>query len=199
VSWGPSAGASGYILRYGPQNSGVWYDEIPVTGASNTTNTVGPRAFQGGQNYDIQVVGTAADGSESMPSAAVFMGRFSDVTDESLFYFNPVYWAAQKNITTGYDDNTFRPMGNCNRASVVTFLWRLAGSPAVSGAFPFSDPSGNPDFDMAIKWAVQNGITTGWESDNTFRPWNTCNRLSVVTFLYRYGGGGYIPGPGPAG
>ena len=257
VTWGPASGAAGYEFCYGGKGNDVWDASISVTG---TTNTVGPRTFRGGQNYEITVFGVAEDGTWSAPSGALFMGRFSDVTDESLFYFNPVYWAAQKDITTGWDDNTFRPMGNCNRASVVTFLWRMAGSPAVSGAFPFSDPTGNPDFDMAIKWAVQNGITTGWESDNTFRPWNTCNRasvvtflwryagkpavsgafpfsdptgnsdfdmaiqwavqnsittgwevdntfrpwntcnrLSVVTFLYRYGGGGYIPGPGPAG
>ena len=45
--------------------------------------------------------------------------------------------------------------------------------------------TGNSDFDNAIRWAASYGIVTGW-SDGTFRPWNPCNRLAAVTFLYRY-------------
>ena len=64
----------------------------------------------------------------------------------------------------------------------------MAGKPEPQGEFTFSDATGNEDFDTAITWAVEQGITTGWESDNTFRPWNTCNRAAIVTFLWRYAG-----------
>ena len=50
----------------------------------------------------------------------------------------------------------------------------------------FKDMTDNPDFNNAISWAAENGITTGWESDNMFRLWNTCNRLAVASFLDRY-------------
>ena len=116
---------------------------------------------------------------------------FTDVTDTEGFYFRPVYWAAAKNITTGWADGTFRPWNTCNRASVVTFLWRLAGCPAPAHMATFrdmpADTPGNSDFRNAISWAVEQNITNGW-SDNTFRPWNTCNRASIVTFLWRYAG-----------
>ena len=121
---------------------------------------------------------------------------FTDVTDTEAFYYRPVYWAAGNHVTTGWSDGTFRPWNTCNRASIVTFLWRLAGSPAVSGSYPFKDPTGNAEFDRAVIWATQKGIVSGF-SDGTFRPWNPCNRASIVTFLYRMAGKPPVSGSYP--
>ena len=112
---------------------------------------------------------------------------FTDVTDPTLFYYDPIYWAVDNGIATGYNDNTFRPYNNCNRAAVVTFLWRLAGKPDMGITNAFSDMTGNDDFDHAITWAAAKGITTGY-NDDTFRPWDTCHRAAIVTFLWRYAG-----------
>ncbi len=112
---------------------------------------------------------------------------FIDVGDKGLFYYDYVYWAVDKEITTGYPDNTFRPENNCNRAAAVTFLWRLSGEPEPAERASFKDMTGNPDFDKAISWAAENGITTGYEG-NLFKPWETCNRAAIVTFLWRYEG-----------
>lgn len=115
--------------------------------------------------------------------------RFTDVTDPTVFYYDAINWAVQKGITTGWSDGTFRPMSNCNRAAIVTFLWRFAGCPTPGSiaAFPDMPPDTpqNSDFRRAISWAVEKGITTGY-SDGTFRPWNTCSRAAIVTFLHRY-------------
>lgn len=113
--------------------------------------------------------------------------QFKDVTDESQFYYAFIYDMVDKGITTGWDDGTFRPLNECNRAAVVTFLWRMLGRPQPASMAGFSDMTGNSDFDTAISWAAENGITTGW-ADNTFRPWNTCNRAAVITFLWRAAG-----------
>ncbi len=113
---------------------------------------------------------------------------FTDVTDSSLFYYDYVYAMVDEGVVGGFKDGTFRPMGNCNRAAVVTFLWRMAGRPEPTSMATFSDMTGDSDFDNAISWAAENGITTGWEEDNTFRPWDTCNRAAIVTFLWRYAG-----------
>ncbi|MBP3898427.1 MAG: S-layer homology domain-containing protein [Mogibacterium sp.] len=110
---------------------------------------------------------------------------FDDVTNPDDFYFEPIYWAVDNNITTGWDDNTFRPMNDVNRAAVVTFLWRMAGKPEPTKEASFKDMTGNEEFDKAISWAAEEGITTGW-SDNTFRPWDTCKRAAIVTFIWRY-------------
>ena len=117
-----------------------------------------------------------------------FRIQFKDVTDpEEQFYYDHVYWLVDNGITTGYADGTFGSMKECNRAAVVTFLWRLAGRPEPAAMASFKDMTGNSDFDKAISWALEEGITTGWD-DNTFRPWNTCNRAAIVTFLWRYAG-----------
>ncbi|MBQ1516354.1 MAG: S-layer homology domain-containing protein [Lachnospiraceae bacterium] len=112
---------------------------------------------------------------------------FSDVSDPNVFYYDAVNWAAEEGITTGFDDGSFRPMSECNRASVVTFLWRLAGRPEAAVPADFSDLPANEDFAKAISWAAEEGITTGFD-DGTFRPWQTCNRAAIVTFLWRYAG-----------
>ena len=104
------------------------------------------------------------------------------------FWFGPVYDLANRGIVKGWEsDNTFRPMNNCNRAAMVTFLWRMAGEPEPMTMATFNDMTGNADFDKAISWAYENGIVTGYDG-NLFKPWNPCNRAAFVTFLWRYAG-----------
>ena len=109
---------------------------------------------------------------------------FSDLTGNTE-YDAAIAWAAEEGITTGWADNTFRPYETCHRASIITFLWRYADKPVPGKLAKFSDMTGNTEFDMAISWAVEQGIATGWD-DNTYRPWEKCNRLASVSFLGRY-------------
>ena len=128
---------------------------------------------------------TAAVGQIELPCEVKVL--FTDVTDNTLFYYDYVYAMVDEGIVSGYSDGTFRPMNTCNRAAVVTFLWRLAGEPEPEVMATFDDMTDSDDFNKAISWAAEEGITTGY-SDNTFRPWNTCNRAAVMTFLWRYEG-----------
>ena len=109
---------------------------------------------------------------------------FLDVT-ELDFYHDSVIWAAEKGITNGVDESHFDPMGVCNRAQVVTFLWRAAGSPAPgSTGNPFTDVDAGTWYTDAVLWAVENGITNGVDATH-FAPESVCNRAQVVTFLHR--------------
>jgi hypothetical protein len=114
--------------------------------------------------------------------------RFSDVKDKSKYYYKAVLWAAEKCITGGYNDGTFKPSATCLREHVVTFLWRYAGRPEVSMANSFTDISPSDYYYKAVLWAAKNNITKGYADDNykTFRPKLDCLREHVVTFLYRY-------------
>ena len=108
---------------------------------------------------------------------------FADVTEEDFFY-DAVLWAYEKGITTGVSSDYFNPYGQCNRAQVVTFLWRAMNKPESEAEVTFPDvPVGEFYFD-AVAWAVEKGITTGLD-DGTFGSLNVCNRTQVVTFLYR--------------
>ena len=109
---------------------------------------------------------------------------FTDVPADS-FYIDPVLWAVEKGITTGATATTFNPNGQCQRAQVVTFLWRAAGSPEPTKTEnPFSDVKESDFYYKAVLWAVEEGITNGLTAD-TFGPFALCNRAQVVTFLYR--------------
>ena len=114
----------------------------------------------------------------------VLTSKFEDVP-VGAFYFDPVEWAVAKGVTNGATATTFNPNGNCQRAQVVTFLWRAAGSPEPTSAEnPFKDVKESDFYYKAVLWAVENGITNGLTAD-TFGPFALCNRAQVVTFLWR--------------
>ena len=113
-----------------------------------------------------------------------YVNPFIDVKEGDFFY-DSVRWAVENGITTGTSATTFDPNGQCQRAAVVTFLWRAAGSPEpASTENPFTDVKESDFFYKAVLWAVEKGITNGLTAD-TFGPFELCNRAQVVTFLYR--------------
>ena len=112
---------------------------------------------------------------------------FADIQKEQFFY-DSVLWAVKNGITNGVDAAHFGPYLYCNRAQVVTFLWRAAGSPAPETQNnPFTDVPADGWYTEAVLWAVENGITNGL-TDTTFGPDALCNRAQVVTFLWRANG-----------
>ena len=109
---------------------------------------------------------------------------FVDVAEDS-WYYDSVLWAVENGITTGADASHFLPDAICQRASVVTFLWRAAGSPEPESTVnPFVDVTEDTFFYKAVLWAVENGITNGVDATH-FAPFNSCSRAQVVTFLWR--------------
>ena len=109
---------------------------------------------------------------------------FVDVK-ETDFYYKAVLWAVEKGITNGLDATHFGPLSYCNRAQVVTFLYRSLGSPQTNAqSNPFTDVPDGLWFTAPVLWAVGKGITNGL-SATTFGPESICNRAQIVTFLYR--------------
>ena len=112
---------------------------------------------------------------------------FNDVVEES-FYEEPVAWAVENGITNGVSADEFGSLINCNRAQVVTFLWRAAGCPEpTTTENPFVDVETGSFYEKPVLWAVENGITNGTDATH-FDPNGDCNRASVVTFLWRAAG-----------
>lgn len=107
----------------------------------------------------------------------------SDVAGDA-YYAEAVRWALSEGITTGTSDHTFSPDAVCTRAQAVTFLWRAAGSPAVSGESAFEDVGADAYYARAVAWAAQNGVTNGI-SQALFGTGSDCTRAQIVTFLYR--------------
>ena len=118
------------------------------------------------------------------PEPVSSVSPFSDVS-KSSYYYKAVLWAVEQGITSGMGNGRFAPDDTCTRAQVVTFLYRASGSPAVySGSNPFTDVRSGDYYYNAVRWAVQNGITSGVDSTH-FGPGTKCSRAQVVTFLYR--------------
>ena len=148
-----------------------------TTGATATT-------FNPGGNCLRAHVVTFLHRAEGNPEPSSTKNPFTDVKSSDFFY-KPVLWAVEKGITNGTSATTFGSYDNCNRAAVVTFLWRAAGCPepkAVNN--PFVDVKTTDFFYKAVLWAVENGITNGVDATH-FGPAAGCNRAQVVTFLYR--------------
>ena len=117
------------------------------------------------------------------PEPASNANPFSDVTENDFFY-KAVLWAVENGITNGLSTTEFGPYAYCNRAQVVTFLWRAMGKPDSTAAVGFPDVEPGQFYSTAVAWAVENGITNGM-GDGTFGVETVCNRAQVVTFLYR--------------
>ena len=100
------------------------------------------------------------------------------------YYYKAVLWALEKGITTGSTPTSFDPDGTCTRAQAVTFQWRAAGKPSVSGGSSFIDVIAGGWYADAVAWAVENRITSG-VSLTVFAPDDPCTRGQVVTFLWR--------------
>lgn len=108
---------------------------------------------------------------------------FNDVKADA-YYYDAVLWAVEKGVTSGTSATTFSPDATVTRGQTVTFLYRNAGSPEVSGTMPFTDVEADAYYAKAVQWAVQQKITTG-TSETTFSPMSDCTRGQIVTFLYR--------------
>ena len=122
--------------------------------------------------------------AEGNPEPSSTKNPFTDVKTSDFFY-KPVLWAVEKKITNGTSATTFGSYDTCNRAAVVTFLWRAQGSPEPSSTKnPFVDVKNTDFFYKAVLWAVEQGITNGLDATH-FGPGTACNRAQVVTFLYR--------------
>ena len=111
------------------------------------------------------------------------MSSFADVPADA-FYAKAVAWAVENGITGGTGDGKFSPDATCTRAQSVTFLYRAAGSPKVSGSAEFGDVATNAYYADAVAWAAKNGITGGI-GGGLFGSDNDCTRAQIVTFLYR--------------
>lgn len=97
------------------------------------------------------------------------------------YFYEAFLWAWEKGVVT---DRALDPKAPCSRADVVTYLWKLAGSPTVSLA-TFDDIAADAPYARAVAWAVKQNITNGISATH-FGPDSTCTRGQIVTFLYRY-------------
>ena len=108
------------------------------------------------------------------PEPTTAKNPFVDVK-ESDYYYKPVLWAVEKNITVGVDATHFVPGQTCSTAHIITFLYRT-----------LKPGEGGPNrgwYEVAEAWARGDRLLD--DTGLTVKPGIDCPRGAVVTFLYR--------------
>ena len=155
----------------------IWAVGEGITGGTSAT-TFDPNATCNraqAVTFLWRAAGSPAPRNTAMP--------FTDVPVGS-YYYDAVLWAVENGVTNGTSATTFSPRESCNRAQIVTFLWRAQKSPAASAANPFADVAADAYYTNAVLWAVKEGVTAGTTAV-TFSPRADCTRAQIVTFIYR--------------
>ncbi|MBQ3404897.1 MAG: S-layer homology domain-containing protein [Oscillospiraceae bacterium] len=109
--------------------------------------------------------------AKGCPEPSSTTNRFVDI-NSSEYWYKPILWAVEKNITKGVNDDHFNPYGTLSTKHIVTFLYRTMGI----------GPDGYDDGQAAI-WANNNGLLSG--TGLTVDAGVDCPRGGVVTILYR--------------
>ncbi|GAA1131759.1 S-layer homology domain-containing protein [Citricoccus alkalitolerans] len=178
---------------WGPEGVELSYqwsaDGEAIEGATEATFT--PTEDQVGQRITVTVTGTLAGYNTtsriSAPTAAVAEAEpisFSDVSEGQWFYA-PVTWLVENEITTGYTDGTFKPYNAVTRGEAVTFLFRYADEEFTApDSIDLTDVPPTHNFYEEIAWATENGVVTGY-ADKTFRAGQNMTRGQVAAILFR--------------
>lgn len=99
--------------------------------------------------------------------------------------YDAVSYVYKNNLMNGVNASRFSPDGTLNRAMMVTMLYRMASSPAVSGGSAFSDVPSGKWYSDAVQWASANGVVNGVGRDR-FAPEAQITREQMASMMMRY-------------
>ena len=118
---------------------------------------------------------------------ASFSRHVTPFTDIRLadWYYEAVSYVYFNGLMEGVTDTEFAPNAATSRAMVVQILYRMSGSPSVSGSAGFTDVASGAWYATAVNWAADRGIVEG-RTASTFDPNAAVTREELATMLYRY-------------
>jgi hypothetical protein len=129
---------------------------------------------------------TAMDIYENSAADATVSVRNFPYTDtpRGEWYRQAVEYAADERLIDGHSATLFFPNSPATRATLVTALYRLEGSPQSEQKAIFSDVENGTELAAAVNWANSNGIVTG--DRGKFNPENKITREGIATLFYNY-------------
>ena len=110
---------------------------------------------------------------------------FADVPPYTNWAHAGIDFVVSRGLFAGTSETTFSPMETMNRAMMVTVLYRLAGSPAVSGSCGFQDVIRGSYYEKPVIWATKHNIVSG-VSDTAFDPMGDVTREQIAAILFRF-------------
>ena len=135
---------------------------------------------------------SGADWSEDYGNDGYVPTRFDDV-EGWAWYAEPIAWASNAGVVTGYDDSTFGPSDHATREQVATMLYRYAKTQGKDVTVEDADAAlaaykdGNQVSDWAkeaMAWAIENGIF-GVDTDELWANQNI-QRAAVASIAVRF-------------
>ena len=116
----------------------------------------------------------------------LIVSPFADVASYD-WYYTAIQNVYNKGLMNGITKTVFEPNTAMTRSMLVTMLYRLSGSPAVTGGVSsiFTDCVDGQWYSGAVLWAYQNKIVEGITA-KTFAPNDTLTREQMAAIVYRY-------------
>ena len=119
-------------------------------------------------------------------SAAEADTGFSDVAADA-WYAEAAVYCRDNGLMNGTTATTFSPNATMTRAQLCAVLYRMAGSPEMTGRDTFADTPDGAWYEDAVLWAVRNRIMSGYTA-STFGPHDPITREQLAAILWRYAG-----------
>ena len=126
-----------------------------------------------------------------MVVAAVKEAPFSDVPD-SAWYAEAVRVVSERGLMNGTGEGKFSPDEPFTRAQLATVLYRMAGSPTLTGEDSFTDTEPGAWYSDAVLWASQSGVVEGY-GDGRFGTGDAVTQEQLAVMLWR-DAGSYVLG-----
>jgi hypothetical protein len=143
-----------------------------------------PAGFASCTGTDQRGVGRPQGGACEIGAVEVPL-PFTDVSTGHPF-FGEIMWMDANDISTGFDDGTYRPSASVSRQAMSAFMYRLAGEPPFTPGPPtFTDVSAGHPFFAEIEWMAFKGITEGFLPGPSYRPSSPVTRQAMSAFMYR--------------
>ena len=127
-------------------------------------------------------------------SAAVDDTGYSDV-DAGAWYAEAVMYCREHNLMAGIGNDQFAPESSLTRAQLATVLYRIEGTPAVTGTDAYTDTQDGAWYGDAVLWISQQDIMGGY-GGGLFGPNDPVTREQMTAILWRYAGSPSAEGNG---
>lgn len=132
----------------------------------------------------LLLASAVAAGASAFGLPAAHAVSFRDIAGSP--FAKEIRWMADRGLSRGWPDGTYRPLQPIARDAFAAFLYRLEGEPAFTppDVTPFRDVPETSQFYTEITWARARGLVTGWP-DGTFKPLSPIARDAAVAIFYR--------------
>lgn len=171
-------GTTGY---YDIPKDADYADAVIWARENRVTNGTGNGAFSPDLTVDRATLVTFLWKQAGQPAPETEVNPFTDVTEDDWFC-KAVLWAVENHITDGTGASTFSPKLTVDKAQILGFLWKSAGSPAPAGAASFPDVAADAWYLDAARWAAEKGLTA---AEGDFAPDTLLTRAMMVSLLYQ--------------